>query len=66
MSYVLPVMAAIFDLPVTATSERIHISPVVLLDPENMGVASGIPSLSNVEAEMLRYFIRTSGIGGHL
>ena len=39
ISYVLPVMAATFDLPVAATSERVHISPAVLLDPENVGVA---------------------------
>ena len=52
-------MAAIFDLPVAATSERFHISPVVLLDPENVGVAFGISLLSNIETEILRHFICT-------
>ena len=69
ISYVLPVMADIFDLPVIATSERVHISPfapAVLLDPENVGVAFGTASLSSIEAEILRYFICSSGIGGHL
>ena len=38
----------------------------MLLDPENVGVAFGISSLSGIEAEILRYFICTSGYGGHL
>ena len=59
-------MATIFDLPVTATSERVHISPAVLLDPENVGVAFGISSPSSVEADILRYFVHTSSNGGHL
>ena len=62
----LPVMAAIYDLSVTRMSESVHTCPAVLLDPENVGVAFGIASLSSVEAEVLRYFICTSGIGGHL
>ena len=66
LSYVLSVMAAIFNLPVTATSERVHISPAVLLNPENEGVAFGILSLIGIEAEILRYFICTSSNGGHL
>ena len=38
------VMAAIFDLLVTLTSEIIYISPSVLLEPDNVGgvVAVGI------------------------
>ena len=38
-------MAAIFDLPVTLTSESIHNSPTVLLDPENVEEAVGISLL---------------------
>ena len=35
-------MAAIFDLPVTPTSETIHNSFTALLDPENMEDTVGI------------------------
>ena len=42
-------MAAMFDLPVTSTSESIHFSPTVLLDPENVGVAVGIPLPANIQ-----------------
>ena len=59
-------MAVIFDLPLTPMSERFHISPMQLLDPENVGVAFGLPLLSSIEAALLRYFICTSGNGGHL
>ena len=45
-------MAAIFDLPVTPTSESIHNSFTVLLDPENVGVAFGISLLSYTQAEI--------------
>ena len=45
-------MAAIFDLPVTPTSENIYNSSTVLLDPENVGVAVGISLLSFLEAEI--------------
>ena len=41
-------------------------SPTELLDPENIGIASGIPLLFSTEAEILRYFISKSGNGGHL
>ena len=54
-------VAAIFDLLVTATPERVQISPTMLLDPENVGVAFRTSSLSCIEVEILRYFIRTSG-----
>ena len=47
-------------------SESINTSPAVLLDPENVGVAFGVSLLSCLEAEILRYFICTSGIGGDL
>ena len=43
-------MATIFDLPVTPTSERIQTSYIVLLDPENVGVAFGILLLSCLKA----------------
>ena len=59
-------MAVIFDFPVTGMSKRVHISPAVLLDPEHVSVAFRIVSLSIIEAEILRYFICTSGNGGHL
>ena len=39
-------MAAIFDLPVTATSHIIYTSPKVLMDAQNVGVAVGIALLS--------------------
>ena len=45
-------MAAIFDLPVTPTSEIIYINPSVLLDPENAWVAVGISLLSCAQAEL--------------
>ena len=38
----LPVMAVIFNLSLTQTSESVHIIPAVLLDPENVGVAQGV------------------------
>ena len=59
-------MAAMFDLPVTPTSESMHTGITVLLEPENVGVVFEIPLLSRIEAEILRYFIRTFGYGGHL
>ena len=45
-------MAAIFDLQVTLTSESIEICVIVLLDPENVGVAAGISLLSHIQAEI--------------
>ena len=59
-------MAAIFDLSLTPMSESVHTSPTELLDPETVDVAFGISLLSSIEAEILRYFICTSGNGGHL
>ena len=66
MTYVLSVIAAIFGLPLTPMSESVYTSPTVLLDPENVGVAFRISLLSSIEAEISRYFICTSGTGGHL
>jgi hypothetical protein len=50
-----------FDLPVTPTSKRYRISPTVLLEQKNVGVAFRISLLSYIEAEILRHFICTSG-----
>ena len=60
--YVLPVLADIFDLPLTPPSESVHASSVVLTDLENVGVAFGISLLSCMEAEILPYFIVSSSI----
>jgi len=50
MFHVLPVMAAIFDLPYTPMSEIFHTSPTELMHIELVGVHSfGISLLSNVE-----------------
>ena len=46
--------------------ESIRTSHAVMLDPENVGVAFEISLLSCIAAEILRYFICTSGSGGHL
>ena len=54
-------MAAMFDLPVTPTSDSIHTSLTMLQNPENLGVAVGISLLSSIEAEILRFSICTSG-----
>ena len=59
-------MAAIIDLSLTPMSEGVHNSPTELLDPENVSVDFGISLLYSIEAEILRYFICTSGNGGHL
>ena len=59
-------MAAIFNLSVTRMSESVHTVYDAWLDPENVGAAFGTLLLSCIEAEMLRYFICTSGIGGRL
>ena len=42
-------MAAIFDLPVAPTSESIHNSPTVLLDPANVKVTVGIPLPATIQ-----------------
>ena len=62
----LRLMAAIFDLPVTLTSESIHNSHTVLLDPENLGVAIGISLPSDIQAEIydIAYVLPVNG--GHL
>ena len=59
-------MAAIFDLPFTPMSENVHNSSAVLADLENVDAAFGILLLTCMKAEISRYFIRTSGNGGHL
>jgi hypothetical protein len=45
-SCLLPVQAAIFDLPFTLTSDSMCNSPAVLLDPENVGIYVGVSLLS--------------------
>ena len=48
-------MAAMFDLPVTPTSESIRISRIVLLSPENVGVAAEIPlpaAIQDLQSEL--------------
>ena len=65
-TYVRPVMATIFELPLTPRSESVHTSSALLADLENVRVAFGIPWPSCIEAEILRYFIVTSGNDGHL
>ena len=52
ISYLLLVMAAIFDFQHTQTSVRVITSLFVLPDPENMGIAVGILFLSHLEAEI--------------
>ena len=42
-------MVAIFDLPVTPTSESIRNSFTVLLDPENVEVTVGIPLPATIQ-----------------
>ena len=59
-------MAAIFDLPVTMTSESLYYSPTVLLDPENLGVIVGISLLSHFEAEIYDIAFVVPVNGGHL
>ena len=58
--------AAMFDQPVALTSNNIHKSPTVLLDPENVGVAAGISSLSYIQTEIydIAYVLPVNG--GHL
>ena len=63
ISYLIPVMAAIFDSPLTLMSDSVHINPIELLDPENVGATFEISLLSNIEADN---FVSTSGNDGHL
>ena len=52
MSFLLPVMAAIFNLQHTQTSVNIPLCFSVLSDPENLGIAVGIALLSRTRAEI--------------
>jgi hypothetical protein len=71
-SYQLPVNSrhlgfpTVFDLTVTRMSKSVHTSLIVLLDPENVGVAVGISLLSNTQAEIkdLAYILPVNS--GHL
>ena len=64
--YVLPVMAAIFDLPLALMSESFHTSSAVLADLANVDVAFGISLLSRIEAQILCIFVCTFGNDCHL
>ena len=55
-------MAAMFDIPVALTSESIHTSPTVMLDPENARIAVGISLLSLTQADIYAQW-RTEGGG---
>ena len=59
-------MAVMFDLPVTPTSEIIHTSITVLLDPENVGVAVLISLLSCIKAETNGIAYALPDNGGHV
>ena len=54
-------VAVMFDLPVNPTSETIHTSPTVLLDPENVGAGS---RWNTVACNYSRSAIRAIGISG--
>ena len=45
-------MAAMFGLPVSPMSESIRTSFILLLDPENVGVAFGISLLYYIQVEI--------------
>ena len=49
IAYVLPVNAAMIDLPVTPTTESLHTSVIVLLYPENVGIAVEIPLSATIQ-----------------
>ena len=59
-------MAAMFGLPNTPMSESIQISLIVLLDPENVGVAIGISLLSYLQAEIYANAYVLPVNGGHV
>ena len=59
-------MTAIFDLLVIPTSEIIYISPSVLLNTENVGVAVGISLLSCIQAEIFVIAYVLPVFGGYL
>ena len=55
ISHLFRLLAAIFNLRLTLTSDSIRTNQVVLLDPENMGIAVGDSLLSSVQVE-IKYF----------
>jgi hypothetical protein len=61
--YIPPVTAAIFDLTLI---QMLNTSSAVLVNLDNVGVIFRISLLSIIDAEILRYFVVTSGNGGHL
>ena len=50
--HVLPLMAAIFDLPLTPMSESVHTSTTELLNPENVNVTFEISWIFCIVAEI--------------
>jgi len=52
ISNLFPVSAAICDVQLTLTSHNNRTTPVVLSDPENVGLAVGISLLSCVQVEI--------------
>ena len=59
-------MAAMFDLAVTPTSESNYTSPAVLRDPENIEVAVGILLTSCIQAEIYDIAYALPVNGGHV
>ena len=59
-------LAASFDFPIALTSDNIHNSLTMLLDPENVGAAAGISLLSCIQAKIwdIAYVLPVNG--GHL
>ena len=50
IAFVLPVMAANFDLPLIPLSDNVHTNPTELLGLENVCVPFGISLMSSMEA----------------
>ena len=55
-----------FDQPGALMSDNIHNSPTVLLDPENVGVTTGISLLSHIQAEIYAMQHVLPVFSGHL
>jgi hypothetical protein len=51
VSYLLPVLAAIFDFSLIRTSDSVRSSLIVLSDPKKAGIVAGVSSLSCIKAE---------------
>jgi hypothetical protein len=66
MAAIFRLMAVILHLTVGPMSESIHTSYIVLLDPENVGVAVRISLLSYTQAEILDLAYVLLVNGGHV